>query len=248
MPDPGERCLKLLVVGSSHMTALQLASDAGVVPPHVELSFRGLAGKECFAIAADGDGIAIRQEALVLPASRRKGWGRVDAVVPYERFDGFVVVGATRTIDILRSFAKRRGKGYSAAYFRAALDGFAESDHAVSLAAGIARHSGCRVALTLAPLPARPRTDAGNWERPWREMVDWLSATAAARQIAFVPQPEETLERYAWTRPEFAVGSLRLSGREHAVDERAHMNSAYGAIALPRILDPVLGGRAEAAA
>lgn len=239
--------MRVLVVGSSHMVALRQAAEAGSGLSGVETTFRGLGGREFLAIDADQRGIFVRPETLVLPDRQKASWGPLDEVVPYEEFDGFVVSGVTRTALVLRSFVMQDMHGHSEAYLKAALEAFVARDHSVSLAASIARHGGRPVALATMPLPAEPRPNEPDRERAWRRTVAWLGRAAAIRGVTFVPQPEATLERFAWTLPRFAVGSVRLSGRAHPVEERLHMNAHFGAIALPPLLQAVAGALAEAA-
>jgi hypothetical protein len=247
LPHRGEGAMKVLLVGGSHIAALQNAAKAGAGLPGVDAVFRALGGREFYAIDADEKAIRVRPQALLRSDTHRPNWGAIDETVSYDTFDHFVVVSSARTLPLLQTFAMRKGHRYSTAYFHASVNAFVRADHGLRLATRIAQHSGRGVSMTVSPLPAKPFDTPVDWEKPWRRMINRLHKVAKKRGVTFVPQPEETLECFAWTKPEYAVGSIRLSGREHPLEEHVHMNAAFGAIALPHILRAATERKADAA-
>ena len=200
------------VIGASHMAALQRAASDGHRPEGVDLTFRGLGGREFFAIRAGEDGLFVDTQRLVLnDTMRRRTWGRLDAIVRYDQFDAFIVVGVMRTRFLVGSVARNGLHTYSPSYIRAGFEAAAERDHGFHLAGEIARR-GWPVAVTASPLPAEPRALKSDWEGPYRTVMQLLSDAADKRGVAFVPQPEETLERFAWTQPRYAMAPSGLTG------------------------------------
>lgn len=125
---------------------------------------------------------------------------------------------------------------------------------AVNLLRKIRRISDVPVFLAHQPL----RSYDGDFDEtaelaPYRRLVGLLNSRFLEKEGAvLLPQPPQTIAASFFTRPEFAIGSIRLdigSGDTNAepyADPRSHMNARYGDIYLSTHLPTIAFGEPNA--
>jgi len=241
---------KIAVVGTSNIGALKYAADTiATAHPGLALTFYGLPGGRFAEAGVDADGRfrpAPGDEATHKLALRINGTEMLDLTA----FDAVFVVADTLGMaqvlfvaaqyDVVDWPTRRDRPLMSEPAFLAAMDEAitARADALARQFAGIAP-----LYAALAPYPSVAVTRRGpHRQEPYPAIaahpelarvhdlyIGALTAALAARGIAFVPQPDETLAAPFLTRPEFARGAMDFRQQGRVLDDHRHMNAAFGA-------------------
>lgn len=236
--------LRIALIGTSHAAAFKAAWDTAAQDwPRVEITFfaaRNTGSVEITQLVPDYGKLVARAPDL---ADRLRATSGGLSEIDPAAYDAILLVGFPPRPVLLPPLSP-----YSAAV-RAALY---QSARAASTLAEMTTNlrsvaPDIPVFVAAQPYAATPPKGA----QP--EARGYLAAAAAMERevygplgVRFLPQPAATLIADRWTDPMFSRGSLRLptrpgakSGAPHPAADRAHMNAAYGALALAEAL-PVI--------
>jgi len=241
---------KIAVVGTSNIGALKYASEAiAAAHPDLALTFYGLPGGRFAEAGVDARGLfqpAPDDEATRALSRKVNGTEALDLQV----FDAVFAVADTLGMaqvlfvaaqyDVVDWPTRRERPLISEPAFLAAMDEAitARADALARQFAGIAP-----LYAALAPYPSVAVTRRGpHRQEPYPALaahpelarvhalyISALTAALAARGIAFVAQPAETMAAPFLTRPEFARGAMDFRQHGRMLDDHRHMNAAFGA-------------------
>jgi hypothetical protein len=229
---------RVCVLGNSHSACLKLAWDSLQVRyPQIALTFFAQRGAGIADLEPRGGALVPTSAGLKKAITHTSGGhSRIDL----QDFDVVLMVGVTCGYPLVMSH-------FSYAAARQTLLDLTPKTVAFDLIGKIRQISDIPIFVAHQPL----RTHLGDWDGandlgPYRRLVDDLN-DALMQDVGAIllRQPAQTIANQFFTRPEFAIGSMRLDigGKSARANQTAnpnsHMNARYGDIYLSTHLPAV---------
>lgn len=253
---------RICAIGNSHLAALMLGWKAIADEfPDVEISFFA-AGRSLLRDLAVSQGKLIPasnalRRAFAATNSRPRIGGRYDAYLLCG-----LLFGLASALQPLRSFradshARDDRIPISDRCFEQALRGLLRETLALEIVAKLRQITRAPIVLVREPLPALggegvlslSRIEANRDDGTVARQFDDASlAVADEANVRLVSQPEATKATPLRTNPDYARGSVILSGTldaAHHEGESRHMNERYGSVMLRLVLEPQVGKSGE---
>lgn len=242
---------RLLILGNSHATTLRLAEDAIAAEyPSYDISFYGLPAIAYDRAHVDEDGLFGPAKDDRFGASKAIEWNG-NARIDLAPFDRIFVIGHRWRIYYLARLLyiryvhgmqrNRQKAGITESFLMAAMAGWVRDGTDEIIA-----KFGVDQRMIFAPSPyplARASLKRPEWEPAFglasrlaeRDMIldvyeGMIADAMEARDLRFVPQPRETLERAFLTRDGFARVPEAELGQKGVKDDHRHANAAYAKI------------------
>ena len=240
--------MKILIAGTSNIGALKSAAPRLANEfPGAEITFYGLPGGKFNEVSTRGTAFGPRRAEtdLVAMSKRINGVPRID-LAPFDRV--FVITDTLGLAPILWLAARtdvvdwpsRRGVPLisDAAFEETIAVSIAErTDHLRSQFADIPLH------VARSPYPTQAVARQGpHLQKPYDEIAKHpeaarieamyntaLTAALTARDMVFVPQPEDTIAQPFLTLESCGIGALDFRNGESVLDDHRHMNADFGA-------------------
>lgn len=250
--------MRICIIGNSHLAALKLAVNEGVLTgTGVDAVFFGAPG-ERFKKLRFTNGLLSGPRSLERILLQVSG-GKYTQIDPSD-FDVVVVYGGSiflhRLVGSLHRTMNVEGVHISEACLGRGIERWFARKHAFRLAKQLT-HCAKRVLLSPRPCPAMSEVvrNAGGGDElePWAwESLDptfrrfiWEQCEKIVRShgVEMLFQPETTLDDNQYTDTKYTKDSTRLldTGGKHDDDDVTHMNAAYGKIILKHMLSELLG-------
>ena len=235
--------LRLCVIGNSHVAALKTAWDR-LKPDRPDFSLTFFAAKTILLrhLKIEGGTLEPTDESVADMLSYTSGGQRRIEVGAYGQF---LVSGLQFKLPAL-------ARHYSAAVAEAALRKAYEKSLNATIAGMLRTLTPAAIHIAHNPLPCR--TDVKLHKQEYRSYADTLGLLNhlfEPKKLAFLPQPEETVEEIWFSRPEFTQDAPRLAVKEIMEGARhseagTHLNGDFGVIYLNALLRHIRSGDVRA--
>jgi hypothetical protein len=222
---------RVCVIGNSHTACLKLAWDSLQSKyPQIGLTFFAQRGSGMADLKPRNGALIPTSDGLKKAIKHTSGGY---SQINLQDFDVVLAVGLTCGYPLAVSH-------YSYAAARQTLLDLTPHTTAFNLIGKIRQISDIPIFVAHQPLRSCPGEPDGELDlKPYRRLIDDLNNELMQDAGAtLLMQPAQTIANQFFTRPEFAVGSMRLDigdlspDVEHSADPRSHMNARYGDIYL----------------